>query len=549
MPTCKNCQKQFKIEKEDEDFYSTIKIPNPDYCPQCRMQLRLAHVNLINLYPTKCDLTNNPIITSYPKGVPFPIYNIKDWHSDKWQPLEYDQKYDFNRPFFDQYQDLLNKIPHPAIHTIYTSLQNSEYINAATYLKNCYLIFDSDYDEDCYYGYSLQKDKDVMDAMRVRDSELSYECIDCVNIYNCRYLQDSRNCNDCYFLYQCSSCQNCFGCVNLHAKQYCWFNKQLSQEDYNQKLIEINLGSRKQIDDWSKKFEDYKKDFPKIAFHGYKNENITGDYLYNCKNAKDCFDSYGLENCRYILAAFLPLKDSYDCFECGEDASLLYQLTNSGFKLFNCKNSAFIFGSENIEYSQHIHSGGKDLFGCFGLRKQSNCILNKKYTKQKYEEIKGKIMDQMKQTGEYGRFFPPELSPYGYNISLAGLYLPSNKESVIAKGFKWQDEASEFQSSTYEVPENIKDVKDDILDDILADENTGRNYKIIKQELEFYRLHNIPVPKKCFTERHKDRLAKRPTRNIYQIKCAKCNKETKTTHNPEHVNNIYCQNCFKTEVY
>ncbi len=34
---CQNCQKDFKIESEDFNFYEKIKVPTPTWCPECRM--------------------------------------------------------------------------------------------------------------------------------------------------------------------------------------------------------------------------------------------------------------------------------------------------------------------------------------------------------------------------------------------------------------------------------------------------------------------------------------------------------------------------------
>ena len=34
-------------------------------------------------------------------------------------------------------------------------------------------------------------------------------------------------------------------------------------------------------------------------FHGINCENVTGDYLYTCKNVFDSYDAKNCENCRY----------------------------------------------------------------------------------------------------------------------------------------------------------------------------------------------------------------------------------------------------------
>ena len=45
--------------------------------------------------------------------------------------------------------------------------------------------------------------------------------------------------------------------------------------------------------------------------------------------------------------------------------------------------------------------------------------------------------------------------------------------------------------------DNIEDIKDDICDQTLICEVTGRAYKITLPELKFYRRMKLPIPRKC----------------------------------------------------
>ena len=42
-----------------------------------------------------------------------------------------------------------------------------------------------------------------------------------------------------------------------------------------------------------------------------------------------------------------------------------------------------------------------NLFGCVGLKNKQYCILNKQYTKEEYETLVVRIIQQMQQTGEW----------------------------------------------------------------------------------------------------------------------------------------------------
>jgi hypothetical protein len=74
-------------------------------------------------------------------------------------------------------------------------------------------------------------------------------------------------------------------------------------------------------------------------------------------------------------------------------------------------------------------------------------------------------------------------------------------------------------------------------------------YRIIKQELEFYKKHNIPLPRKHPDIRHMERMKLRNPRKLFDRKCDKCWKDIKTTYSPSRPEIVYCQECFEKEFY
>jgi hypothetical protein len=75
---------------------------------------------------------------------------------------------------------------------------------------------------------------------------------------------------------------------------------------------------------------------------------------------------------------------------------------------------------------------------------------------------------------------------------------------------------------------DIKDITDDILQQVIICEVTGKPFKIIKQELDFYRKYSILLPTKCFDQRHLERVALKTPRKIYERTCAKCGAAIQT---------------------
>jgi hypothetical protein len=99
------------------------------------------------------------------------------------------------------------------------------------------------------------------------------------------------------------------------------------------------------------------------------------------------------------------------------------------------------------------------------------------------------------------------------------------------------------------LPDAIDDVPDDILNWAIECEATKRPFRIIKQELDFYRKMKLPIPHLHPDERHRRRMALRNPRKLWKRPCMKCGKEMETTYAPERPEIVYCENCYLKEVY
>src|SRR3990167_8938419 len=108
---CQNCKNDFVIEPEDFDFYKKIDVPPPTFCPSCRLQRRLAWMVGIRLWKRPCDLCGNTFISMYRPDASYKTYCPKCWWSDAWDAKEYGREYDFSRPFFEQWNELLHEAP------------------------------------------------------------------------------------------------------------------------------------------------------------------------------------------------------------------------------------------------------------------------------------------------------------------------------------------------------------------------------------------------------------------------------------------------------
>ncbi len=544
MKNCKQCSIKFQITDKDREYYAKVKVPAPEFCPDCRQRKRMINANQINLYKRKCDATGDMIISAYHPDSPLKVYNQPAWWDlDKWDAVDFGQEFDFNRPFFEQWYEMASKVPRPNLHTGFQFDENAEYTNYAGYNKNCYMLFDSDFNWDCYFSMGVNKSKNCMDNYRLKECELCYESIDCVKCYNLKYSQDCDNCSNSAFLKNCIGCKHCFMCSNLKNKEYFICNKKYDKETFEKLINSLSKHSelQKYMNDWDK----FKLQFPQKYMHGIQNENVTGDYLTYSKNAEECFDSMELWDCKYFTRSFGDSKDCMDCDECGDKVQSLYYCAYSGYNVQQMRFCTLSFSeSHDLDYCSYCNFS-QYCFGCMGLVRKKYCILNKQYTKEEYEELVPKIIEYMKKTGEWGQFFPEKYSDFAYNETLAQEFMPLSKEEVIKRGYKWREkDEKEYLPATAQVPDDSKEADQSICNELFACEKCSRNYKIVEHELKFCKQQGVPITKKCFYCRHKNRFDMRNSRILVDRKCDKCEVEIKTTYLTDRPEKVYCEPCY-----
>lgn len=296
--TCQNCKSEFTIEADDFTFYKKLVVPPPTFCPECRLQRRLAWRNERTLYQRQCDLCKKNIIAMYPQEAPFPVYCQECWWSDKWNPLGYGQEYDFSKPFFEQFASLMQKVPRFGLFC--KRCINSDYINIAGDSKNCYLVFGCVRNEDCYYGKIVWNSKNVFDGLYSYNCEFCYEVIDCVNCSNLLYSRECVGCRDSAFLEDCVNCSNCFASVGLRNKQYYFENKKLSKEEYEKRVREAKGNMLTAPFSYPKRFSQF-----------LNAQNSTGDHIIESRNCFASFDLKYSQDCKFVTTG-INAKDVYD---------------------------------------------------------------------------------------------------------------------------------------------------------------------------------------------------------------------------------------------
>jgi hypothetical protein len=498
MKVCVQCQSEFQItqkEKELREKCSPIfngrkySFPEPDHCPDCRYWRHLCYRNERGLYHRKCDLTGKQMISIFSADKPYKVYCQDAWWGDHWDPLDYGRDFDFSRSFFDQFHELRLDVPRISI-TNHNS-ENSEYTNQSENNKDCYMLTSSGMSEYCLYGHWIQR-----------------------------------------------------------GSKY-----------YSGKMI----------------------------------ENSTGDYIQQAKNSFEVYNCQDIEDVMYSRDAWI----AKDCMDMTEtlDNELCYQLHGSAF------NKMTAFTSQNWQSSDTYYCDlifeVKSCFGCVGLKHKQYCVFNKQHTVDEYNSLVPKIIEHMmrdpyplirsseplsrpmtpsgtlhepfeggdenieeatvacheperaeRSNGSWGQFFPPQHGMYGYNEMTAQEYFPLTREEALTRGLKWfeREEQAAYQGAEYEVLDDINDVANDVCERVLICSVTGRPYKVIKQELKFYRQKGLPLPMKCPDQRHKERMAKRNPRHLWERECGKCGIELQSSYSSDRSERIYCEQCYQSQL-
>lgn len=371
----------------------------------------------------------------------------------------------------------------------------------------------------------------------------------------------------CILGFDLRGCSNCIMCVGLRSAQYCILNHRYSKEEYEQKMKELNLESRKSLEMHMKEFQDLIPKIPRKFAYNLKTVNSTGNNLVEVKMSKDCFYIIGpTENSRFVVINDRA-KDCYDINNTG-NPELCYESITPDNSRGN-KFSIFCWKCVEAEYSNNCHSC-VSVFGSTGLKHTPYAIFNKQYSKEEYISLRARIVDNMKSTGEWGEFFPYTLSPFAYNETAALEWFPLTKEEVIVKGYRWKENEKRSYLPTKtpaEVPDTIQGIPDTFVNEIIECAHKGKcnercteAFRIIPRELFLYRKMNIPLPILCPNCRHYQRLKQRNPPKLWHRACmcdkknhfhgaGKCEVEFETSYAPDRPEIVYCEKCYQQEVY
>jgi hypothetical protein len=573
---CQNCKNNFIIEEEDFVFYDRVKVPPPTFCPDCRMFRRIASRNQRSLFKRDCSKCGKDMPSMYSPDSLFTVYCTECYFKDDWDASEYSADYDFSKPFFIQFYELLKQVPQ--LHIAHTN-NNGGGIVFSNYVyrsNNIYLSYGVVRSENIYYSWgSENNNKTCVDCANFTENEKCYELVAAKNNYASSFLTRSHRCLESHFLFDCFNCTNCFMSSNLRNKSYVFRNEQLTQDTYKEKIVEAMDGTYEKQENLQNEYENLMRN----SIHRYasiiQSTNCIGDSIFNSKNIYKSFSIENSENVRYSQITTNSVANCFD-FSMSGRAENSYEFSVAGR---GNENTLFCFDvgdTQNIQYCDGVNHV-KNLFGCIGLKHKQFSILNKQYSETEYKELVPKIIEQMNATPyidsarriyKYGEYFPIELSRFPYNqTNLFELY-PLSKEVAMSSGYIWVDMPKREHKATVSFDKLPRIISEDVafytkniypcLHNEKCNHICSGAFRVTPDEVNLYKKLGIALPRLCPNCRYFKRLERILPWKLWSRTCmcdlsnhahvGKCQAEFETSYSPDRPEKVFCEKCYQQEV-
>jgi len=211
-------------------FYEKLKVPPPTFCPSCRLSRRFNWINLTALYRRKCDLCKKESISMYAPDAPYVVYCAPCWWSDKWDPFEYGQDYDFFAPVLRTVRRAHAQSPASGPCHRIERFGNIALHELRWFAQELLLVVPFRIRRDSANGFYILHSNKILDSALVLECEKLYDSMHNYKVSNGVGLRqqvvESMNCG---FLRDCFNCQFCFASANLRNKKYVFKNRQLTK--------------------------------------------------------------------------------------------------------------------------------------------------------------------------------------------------------------------------------------------------------------------------------------------------------------------------------
>ena len=594
---CKYCGEEYILTDLEKNILDKEEFKYPEHCSLCNLKFLSSFLNDENLYHRKDSKTLEDIISIYSDDYKGEVMNVDDYKKFILDDGGLKYSREITNDIFSDFITLFKNFP-KASRLVYSELENGIYSSHVWWSKNIYLSYCVFLDcENVFYSFKIINGcTNIFSSHNIINSSNLYYWNYISNSHNIYFWEKINNCSDLLFCNDIHNSKECiFSCNQINSK-YKIFNVQYSKEEYQEikKDIFKRINNKQEFKFLKQKYKKFlQKNLVKQSTNKDKCEQVVWENIFNAKNCINTYLSSWIENCINSMSIWWKSNDHLyniiaslegwtNCENCVWICSFWLNLYNIFFSFWvveNCKN---IYYSYDIELCEEI------MF-CVWLKNKKYCILNKQYEKNDYFKHKKSIIFKLKKENKWWDPIPLYFLNFPYNDTLAYEYFKVNKiiyndlkEEIIDKNTKWivkifsSDFISDAQFDLWtweklnikwrtsnkevnipkwtetikasELPD-IKNTNNTILNKAIICEKTLRPYRIIKQELDFLKKKNLPLPIVHNDYRITKLISRRPVWELYVWKCDKCSKEELISSINKNKYKIYCKECYKNFMY
>ena len=517
-------------------------VPPSKLHPFTRMKLLASWGAGVDLWYKPHMLTGKPILTCSHPDVPGAVITDAEYWQKDWGE-EHSMDVNPSLSFFNQMQELNQKVPRAAFDS-----DTSENCVGGGYSHsvNTLMLFGTYEAKDSFYVFRNKTVDRVFDAVCLEQCQDSFSCAMSVRLNKCIQCFDSLDCINCQFCFDVRNCEHCFCSTNLRRRKYVFMNEQLSQEDYEKRMSEINLSCTSEFDAWREKFIEILRTDTVFPEHSNINvQNTNGEYIIDGLNASG-----------YFMTGAKDVRDGWFIFG-GENMESCVIAASAQDCYYSCvstrsrdlKFSFVVYDSQSCEFSIKLNNC-ENCFGCIGLKRKKFHIFNKPYSEEDYwrwvDEIKCAMLDR----GEYGDFMPTWLSPWPAQMSFASVAAPLTDDELKnlntpsydpVQGMRFAPETSVPMKDVVEVPDCISGVGEEWTRVQFEDKEEQRRYNVSARELKVRKEKGYPFPRRHYRARLIELFRQINSPERENVACAKCGKEIEVAvHRMFPNRRVYC---------
>lgn len=399
-------------------------------------------------------------------------------------------EYDFNKNLFENIKPLFESVNRENLIQI-VSEENCAYSDVSIFSKNVYLSFTVvNSCENIYYSNEIKDNcKNIYNSVMVWDScENIYMCLWVFRSFNIFYAKNITDSSDIWFSSNLAWCHECIFCDGLKNRSYCINNKEYGKEDYLREKS-IILSNKE------------------LFFGHYNKLKFDWNLLIECEDVKNWLFNYRIKDWRNVIFAWTKNgnQDFYDVLDAGSPSGNDFYAVMWAWPWSNIYNSLSIIWS-NVYYSYFLENCSYCLW-CINLKNKNYCILNKQYSEKDWYEMVDRIFTQMEKDNILWGMFPWYLNPFYFNDTLANMLWNFDKDEIQKEGFLWRNEEIKVDIPNWlEIVEmekiDILNFDESILTKVIKNKKWDY-YRIVKQEYEFLKKYNLPLPNLHWLDRIK----------------------------------------------